>query len=599
MDEARPSHASAARRQIGQAIVAAGRAPWGALARLRRAPFMQWRQRPQAAEELLIAPPDLRTQDPSLVDEIEADTFGLAGCVALLHGRSPFAIEPPNREWERELHGFGWLRHLEAMRTREVESLARELVREWIVGNRRKRRGLAWAPEVVARRVISWLSHAALLLDEAGKRPYATFMRSLDEQVMHLSGVWRSAPDGYPRLLALIALVKSELCIAGRDRQLDYSMPLLVAELERQILPDGGHVSRNAATLVELMLDLLPLRQCFGARGIKLDPALSATTARMAPMLRTLLLGDGLPARFNGVGFTERDALATALAYDHSPPISPATAPPSGYLRVERGPVVIVMDAGTPPHLEVAGSACAGALSFEMSTGSDLLLVNAGRPAAPDAHARALSRSTASHNTLCLNEQSSSTLVRNAKLEQAIGGVPIRHPDVVKCVVQQDEDGGIGVEASHDGYLPRFSLVHTRKLRLDATGTRLDGLDVLSAAKGVLRLAWDLPFAIHFHLHPEAEAGIGQTPDVAELALDTGELWRLSATGAALSIEDGTYFADIAGPRPAQCIVLRGVCAGATEVGWCLERVRQGRVLDARTRQRIRSEKRQTEVDAL
>jgi uncharacterized heparinase superfamily protein len=86
---------------------------------------------------------------------------------------------------------------------------------------------------------------------------------------------------------------------------------------------------------------------------------------------------------------------------------------------------------------------------------------------------------------------------------------------------------------------------------------------------------------------------------VAELALDTGELWRLSATGAALSIEDGTYFADIAGPRPAQCIVLRGVCAGATEVGWRLERVRQGRVLDARTRQRIRSEKRQTAVDAL
>jgi uncharacterized heparinase superfamily protein len=598
MDEARPSHASAARRQIGQAIMAAGRAPWGALVRLRRSPFMQWRPRAQAAEELLIAPPDLRTQDPSLVDEIEADTFGLAGCVALLHGGSPFAIEAPNAEWQRELHGFGWLRHLEAVRTREVESLARELVREWIAGNRRQRRGPAWASEVVARRVISWLSHAALLLDEAGRRPYAAFMCSLDEQVMHLSTTWRTAPDGYPRLLALIALVKADLCIAGRDRQLDYSVPLLAAELGRQILPDGGHVSRNPATLVELMLDLLPLRQCFGARSIKLDPALSTATARMAPMLRTLLLGDGLLARFNGVGFTERDALATALAYDHSPPISPATAPPSGYLRIERGPVVIAMDAGTPPHLEVAGSACAGALSFEMSTGGDLLLVNAGRPAAPEAHVRALSRSTASHNTLCLNEQSSSTLVRNAKLEQAIGAVPIRHPDVVKCMVHEDETG-IDLEASHDGYLPRFSLIHTRKLRLDATGTRLDGLDLLSAAKGVLRLAWDLPFAIHFHLHPEAEAGIGQTPDVAELALDTGELWRLSATGAALSIEDGTYFADIAGPRPAQCIVLRGVCAGATEVGWRLERVRQGRVLDARTRQRIRAEKRQTEVDAL
>jgi uncharacterized heparinase superfamily protein len=66
------------------------------------------------------------------------------------------------------------------------------------------------------------------------------------------------------------------------------------------------------------MLDLLPLRQCFGARSIKPEQALAAAIARMAPMLRTLLLGDGLPARFNGVGFTERDALATALAYDEA-----------------------------------------------------------------------------------------------------------------------------------------------------------------------------------------------------------------------------------------------------------------------------------------
>ena len=317
-------------------------------------------------------------------------------------------------------------------------------------------------------------------------------------------------------------------------------MPPLAAELQRQILPDGGHISRNPATLIELMLDLLPLRQCFGARGIKPDPALSAAIARMAPMLRTLLLGDGLPARFNGVGFTERDALATVLAYDDSPPISPATAPPSGYLRIARGATVIVMDAGAPPDLELAGSACAGSLSFEMSTGSDLLFVNAGRPTAPDAHARALARATVSHNTLCLNDQSSSTLIRNPKLEQAIGAVPIRHPDVVKCIVHPGE-AGISVDASHDGYLARFNLMHTRLLHLDASGARLDGVDTLSPAKGVLRLAWDLPFAIHFHLHPEAEAEIGQTPDVAEVALDTGRAVAHVGDGRCRPVDRGQH----------------------------------------------------------
>ena len=42
----------------------------------------------------------------------------------------------------------------------------------------------------------------------------------------------------------------------------------LVDELERQILPDGGHISRNPGALIELLLDLLPLRQAFAARNV-------------------------------------------------------------------------------------------------------------------------------------------------------------------------------------------------------------------------------------------------------------------------------------------------------------------------------------------
>ena len=49
-------------------------------------------------------------------------------------------------------------------------------------------------------------------------------MRSLAEQVTYLSASWRNAPDGYPRLLALIALVCADLCIADHERQLAQSV---------------------------------------------------------------------------------------------------------------------------------------------------------------------------------------------------------------------------------------------------------------------------------------------------------------------------------------------------------------------------------------
>ena len=51
----------------------------------------------------------------------------------------------------------------------------------------------------------------------------------------------------------------------------------------------------------------------------------------------------------------------------------------------------------------------------------------------------------------------------------------------------RSEGGAIALEASHDGYVERFGLIHSRTLTLDAAGTRLDGCDRLTAAKGVVR----------------------------------------------------------------------------------------------------------------
>jgi uncharacterized heparinase superfamily protein len=559
---------------MGLVALAVARARRGALARMRRSRLLRWRYRSPAADELILAPPDLRPHDPSFADELAAGNMGLAGAVADLRGRSPFAVTPPSPAWARELYGFAWLRHLDAARSVEIEDLARTLLREWLrLG--RSRSPHAWEPEVVARRVICWLSYAALLLDGAERRLYAAAMRSLTEQVTYLSASWRNAPDGYPRLLALIALTEANLCIAGHERQLAQSEKLLAAELERQIGPDGGHVSRNPWTLVELLADLLPLRRCFAARAQEPPAALRDAIARLTAMLNHLRLGDGRLARFNGAGAGEHDALVTLVAYNAAEAAEPSVLR-SGYARLQRGSTVVLADAGPAPPVELSGAACAGCLSFELSTGTELVLVNGGAPGPADADTRAVSRATASHNTLCLGDQSSARLVRDAALERQIGGPAIRHPDHVSCTARE-VDGGVGIEASHDGYADGFGLLHVRSLTLDATGTRLTGVDRLTGAGKVMRFAYDTPYAIHFHLHPEAEARLGPSRDTADLLLESGEVWRLAATGAALSIEPSIHFADVVGALRAQQVVLRGQCYGAAEVAWSLTRIKAGR----------------------
>ena len=45
--------------------------------------------------------------------------------------------------------------------------------------------------------------------------------------------------------------------------------------------------------------------------------------------------------------------------------------------------------------------------------------------------------------------------------------------------------------------------------------------------------------------------------------------------GAALTVEESTFFAGSAGPRAAMQIVLRGATFGNSEIKWAVERVRE------------------------
>lgn len=538
-----------------------------ALTRTLSSPIFRWRYAGAGADQILIVPQELRAADPSFWSEVAHGHFGLASQIADLKGASPFRVEPPSRAWARELHGFGWLRHLAATEEEEAAAAARDLVLDWIAV-RRAPNGIASEPEVVGRRLISWIAQAGMLLESVDARSYSAIMSSIGQQIVMLKATWRNAPDGIPRLVCLVALVLSDLAVSGHDRQLKEALDALIEELKRQILDDGGHVSRSASVLADLILDLLPLGQCFHSRGRRPPEEISASVKKSLSFLRFMRLGDGMLARFNGVSTGSPATLATVLGYSGGDLSVPAVARASGYIRLERGDTIIVADVGSPPPLEMATEAQAGALSFEMSSRQYLVFANGGFPGPADRSWDSAARATASHNALVLAETSSSRLVRHPQLEAMIGGLPIRGPDNV-FAEYGDEDGQAVLNASHDGYLKRFGLVHSRRLSLSAGGDKLEGVDTLRPPKGQLRLKTDLPYAIHFHLHPDCRCTLDERT-VCRVTLPDGRFWIFSTKDASLSIEESIFYVDSAGPRPSLQIVLRGTTFGEMEVHWSM-----------------------------
>ena len=542
-----------------------------------RAPVAEWSQRKFSSDQLLIVPQELRTADPSLIADIRSGYFGLGGATVELEGRSPFMVKPPTKAWLEALHGFAWLSDLRADGGKQSLEFARQSVTDWIEGQVVDD-GPAWRPEIMARRVMAFLGNSGFLLEHADQKLYDLFATSLMKQLKLLARGAPRAPAGLPRLTAETAIVMAGLCMADLESVLDRHLPIFLAELEKQVLKDGGHVSRNEALLVEILLDCLPLKQCFVARSREIPKPLNLAIQRMLGMLRHMQLPDGSLARFNGVSATPLDRLAAVLAFDeaaHRPGLGALT--PSRYPKIQRRRLVLIADCGSPPTGDLAATAQAGCLSFELCSGDQMLIVNAGWPGAADLARSDDARGTAAQSTLVLSNTPSSRLIRRKSRGegQMISG--ISGPARVEAKVEEREDGSVALLSEHNGYFEQFGKLHSRTLQLSPQGDRLEGIDRIWQPTVLASTTHrNLSFSIHFHLPPSASATRGPEPQTSDILLPGGERWRMLVQGAQIGIEESTHFARATGPTQSAQIVLRGVAVEDTEVRWRLMRLKDG-----------------------
>jgi uncharacterized heparinase superfamily protein len=518
------------------------------------------------AERLLIAPQDIRTADPGIAAEIYSGYFAFAGRIVNARGRSPFEVDSGSPEWQRALAGFSWLRHLRAANTALARANARALVDDFLSGVGTAKEAGAWDLRVVVRRTLSFLAQSPLILEGTDAEFYRRFMRGLARSQHFLEHQLSAGLAGDGRLWAAIALAELGLCTKASAKYQRWSTRLLAEELEAQILPDGGHISRNPQILIDLLLDLLPLRQAYAARAVSAPAPLLNAIDRILPMLRLLRHGDGTLALFNGCGPTPTDALATVLAYDDVRAKALNNAPHSGYVRVEAEDAVLIVDAGRPPPAVFSGQAHAGCLAFEFSVGQQRLVVNCGAPDAMRRNARDAARLTAAHSTLVVADTSSCRFAGQSGLEKLLEGQVLSGPQVVETVREDRPESSV-LSLSHDGYLSSYGLIHERRLELEALGRGLSGRDRLTPAASRRKFA-PADFALRFHVHPSVVMQLVDDGRAVVLQLPDDTAWIFEAQGLRIDIEESIFFAALDGPHACGQIVVYGRSDEIDDIGW-------------------------------
>ena len=217
------------------------------------------------ADRLLLAPQDLRTADGTRASEIYAGRFVFAGKVVICDGRSPFEIARRPRNGRPSCSASAGCAICAPPNSAITRANARALVDEWISAQGAQRR---------ARLAHRRAGAARDLLDQPGAADPAGCRRAVLSPLHAQPDATGALPAPHGRRGA-----RRRAAAAGRDRahatprsawparqrHIRAATKRLSDELERQILPDGGHISRNPGALIELLVDLLPLRTAFTA----------------------------------------------------------------------------------------------------------------------------------------------------------------------------------------------------------------------------------------------------------------------------------------------------------------------------------------------
>jgi uncharacterized heparinase superfamily protein len=484
---------------------------------------------------------------------------------------SPLArLTPP---FERTVHGFGWLADLEASAPRQqVAHTAERVLAAWLEANPHPGKGAAWRVGHAGPRVLNWLVHAPLLLAGNDRQLRNRTLRALAETARWLDRNVDKADDRLAEVAGWCAIVAAGLLLPeGKPRRL-FGEAGLVHALGELVGDDGGVLSRSPLDQMEAIELLTQLGACYHATRRDPPEAVATMLRMLVPPHLTLLHADGGLGSWQGSGAVSAERIHALVRASGVRTRPLRDARQWGYQRMTAGRSVLLCDAAPPPLARHARHGCASTLAFEFSHGDQRLIVNCGGAAfaggqVPVRIEQGL-RATAAHSTLVLGDANSTAVLINGKLGNGVGEV-----EVDRRLAESGKATATRLEASHDGYAPRFGLLHRRILILRDDGTELRGEDLL-VPSGRRAKRGKVPYAIRFHLGLGIAASLTDSKRGVHLALPDGSYWQFLSVSGEVAVDESLWVDGEGRPQPVQQLVIEGMeSRGGGSFSWLLKKL--------------------------
>jgi len=516
--------------------------------------------------KLVAVPRDHVAGDRQRGEALLAGRFA-AGSVTVPLADLDFAGAGASGVLNEQLQGFSWLRDLGAAASREKGAqLAEAIVGRWLLAHG-TRVDDAWAPHLWGERILFWTAYAPYILSSADSGYRSALLNTLARGARHLDSGADRSPAGLKRVTAWCGVVAAGLLVQGGVPRVARGEAGLARALTGAQFDDGGLINRSPVEQVRLVDRLCLLRACYAAAKQTIPDGIEAAAAAALAALHGITMGDGAMSSWQGCNPGEASRL-TALVEGcglRARPLRQARG--WGYQRLSALGTIVVLDAAPPPPQKMTESGSASTLAFEFSDGPQRIVVNCGGPAAlptdlPDELVQGLV-TTAAHSTLVLADTNSTNILADGSLGKGVEDVTIDR--------SEDNDAS-RLEATHDGYVRAFGMVHKRSLMLGNDGKELRGADQL-IARGRKKIRESAPYAVRFHLAPAIE--VTTTADGMGAILRSRGVppWNFRCRGGSLNVEESLWIDGRGRPqRTTQLVIVGEVSALGGEIGWQFRR---------------------------
>ena len=463
-----------------------------------------------------------------------------------------------NLEWERLwLYNLHYFDDLNAQGALGRKRWHYALMKRWIAENP-PGQGVGWEPYPLSLRIVNWIKWSL----HPGELESAC-LDSLGSQARYLRRRLEYHLLGNHLLANAKALVFAGLYFQGdeADEWLDKGLKILAREVPEQVLADGGHFELSPmyhSIILEDLLDLINLGRAYeirrggeetwSAKNIENHrPVWEETVNKMRYWLQVVCHPDEEIAFFNDTALgiapspNELEAYAKRLGLGSVSlvPTPVCVMRDSGYVRLELGNAVALLDVGQIGPDYLPGHAHADTLTFELSVHGQRVIVNSGTSCYGGSEERLRQRSTAAHNTVVINDENSS---------EVWGGFRVARRAYPEGLVIKGQTEEVQVSCAHNGYRRLAGRpIHRRDWRMTKSS-----LMVADTVEGRYRSSMG-----RIHLHPDVRALIADSGKRGEIGLSNGKkiAWKLSNAQGCLV--PSTYHPKFGKSIPNQCLEYR------------------------------------------